>query len=55
MTEEKKEKDCEYENKELRKQLKQAKEIIKEYIDFPTSNDKLWELHEKAEQFIKEK
>ena len=46
--------DLKIENKELREQLEQAKEIIKEYVDFPTSNDELWELHEKAEKFIKE-
>lgn len=44
----------EKQNKELREQLEQAKEIIKEYVNFPTSNDELWELHEKAEKFIKE-
>lgn len=46
--------DLQCENKELREQLEQAKEIIKEYVDYPTSNDELWKLYEKAEKFIKE-
>ena len=33
---------------------RQAKEIIREYVNFPTSNDELWELHNKAEAFLKE-
>ena len=33
---------------------RQAKEIIRAYVDFPTSNAELWELHEKAEAFLKE-
>ena len=46
--------DLRIENKELREQLEQAKEIIKEYVDYPTNNDELWELYKKAENFIKE-
>ena len=44
--------DRDKEYQEMNRQLEQAKEIIKRYVDFPTSNDELWELHEKAEQFI---
>ena len=40
--------------KEAEKQLIKAKEIIKRYVDFPASNDELWELHEEAERFLKE-
>ena len=32
----------------------EAKSIIREYVDYPTSNDELWKLHEKAEQFLSE-
>lgn len=39
--------------KERLKQLTKATEIIKEYVDFPTNNDELWELHEKAKQFLR--
>lgn len=32
----------------------EAKSIIREYVDYPTSNDELWKLHEKAEAFLEE-
>ena len=42
-------------NKEIAdKKLAKAKELLKRYVDFPTSNDEVWELHKEAEQFIKE-
>ena len=41
-------------NGELTDKLTEAKEIIREYVDFPTSNEELWKLHEKAEDFLKE-